>query len=76
MASTLPYGLPFFFTFIYVEKSMLPIMVTEFTDGAVFYILVIDWISALAIFIIGGVIGWLAYFLTARTFWLECSSGD
>ncbi len=62
---TLLYGLPFFFTFMMLKNDASNAWLLNILTVIFFTILVIDWVSAIILFIIGGTLGWLAYYLTA-----------
>lgn len=66
---TLLYGLSFFFTFMMLKNQASNEWLLNLLTVLFFTILVIDWISVLFIFAIGGFIGWLCYDLsTAQPF--------
>lgn len=60
---TLLLGLPFFFTLMMLENHASNAWLLNLLTVLFFVIFVIDWISAIFLFALGGFLGWLFYYL-------------
>ncbi len=62
---TLLLGLPFFFTFMMLENNASNAWLLNLLTVLFFVIFVIDWLSAICLFSIGGFLGWFVYYFSS-----------